>query len=112
MWFLSPAPSILCDIIERDVFRRHTNRVAYRQNILILIELEEFLFFLKIDFILEFLKKGAKNSHPNVIFHQYSVIYAAKSFDSFSQKYQKINDNIGCLNRKSSGNLFIEIMDS
>ena len=96
----------------RDEYRGDTNRVAYQQNIMILIELEVFLFFQKIDLILKFLKKVAKNSHPNVIFHQYSVIYAAKSFDSFSQKYQKINDNIGCLNRKSSGNLFIEIMDS
>lgn len=83
---LSPAPSILCDIIERDVFRRHTNRVAYRQNIMILIELEEFLFFQKIDFILEFLKEGAKNSHPNMIFHQFSLVNAEKFFDSFSQK--------------------------
>ena len=83
---LSPAPSISCDIIERDVFRRHTNRVAYRQNIVILIELKEFLFFQKIDFILEFSKEGAKNSHPNMIFHQFSLVNAEKFFDSFSQK--------------------------
>lgn len=83
---LSPAPSISYDIIERDVFRRHTNRVAYQQNIMIPIELEEFLFFQKIDFIFEFLKKVAKNSHPNVIFHQFSLINPEKFFDSFSQK--------------------------
>lgn len=91
----------------RDVYRRDTNRVAYRQNIMISPVVVKFSCFLKIDIILNFVRKLGNKSHPNPIFNQFSVVCAAKSFDSFSQKISKISSNIKCLNRIVSENIFI-----